>query len=52
MILTSEKIKEAIKSGEIVIDPFDENFLKPASYTFTLGNKYRKLKSTKFKDSR
>ena len=52
MIFTAEKIKEAIKSKEIIIDPFNESYLKSGSYTFTLGNKFRKLKPVEFIDSR
>ena len=36
-ILSASEIKKAVADGEIVIDPFDETNLKPASYTFTLG---------------
>ncbi|OGZ69224.1 MAG: hypothetical protein A3D44_00865 [Candidatus Staskawiczbacteria bacterium RIFCSPHIGHO2_02_FULL_42_22] len=52
MILTNEEIKEAIVNGEMAIDPFDEENLKPASYSFTLGNKFKKLKKVEFLDSR
>lgn len=52
MILNKEKIKEAVKSKEIIIDPFDDDLLKSASYTFLLGNKMRKLKPVEFIDSR
>jgi dCTP deaminase len=36
MILSDRSIKEKIKSGEIVIDPFSEEFLQPASYDLHL----------------
>jgi|SRR3989344_228348 len=52
MILKKEEIKKAVQSGEITIDPFDKNMLKAGSYTFTLGNKFRKLKSKEFIDLR
>ncbi|MEK7124571.1 MAG: hypothetical protein AAB877_02725 [Patescibacteria group bacterium] len=32
--------------GEITINPFDEKLLKAASYTFSLGKGFRKLRST------
>lgn len=52
MILSAEQIKESVKNSEIVISPFDENFLKKGSYTFTLGNKFKKLRPIEFVDSR
>jgi dCTP deaminase len=36
MILSDKTIKVKIKSGEIVIDPFSEEFLQPASYDLHL----------------
>jgi len=38
MILSDCDIKKAIKSGEIVMKPFDEKRLQPASYDILLGN--------------
>jgi len=32
MILTHDKILDAVRAGEIVIDPFDETALDAASY--------------------
>lgn len=52
MILTAEEIKKSVANGEIIIDPFDENYLKSGSYTFKLGNKIRKLKKVDFIDTR
>jgi deoxycytidine triphosphate deaminase len=52
MFLSAEKITEAVKKGEITISPFDEKMLKKGSYTFTLGNTFRKLKQVEFIDSR
>ncbi len=37
MILSDKTIKERIKSGEIIITPFSEEFLQPASYDLHLG---------------
>lgn len=51
MILSTEQIKELVANGEIIIKPFDEKNLKAASYSFTLGNKFRKLKIKDFLDS-
>lgn len=39
MILSDKTIKERIKTGEIVIEPFSEEFLQPASYDLHLDNK-------------
>jgi dCTP deaminase len=36
MILSDTTIKEKIKSGDIVIEPFSEEFLQPASYDLHL----------------
>ncbi len=36
MILSRKSIEEAIKQASIVIEPFDSENLKEASYTFTL----------------
>ncbi len=38
MILTSSKIKEEIKKGNIIIEPFEERFLNPNSYNLRLHN--------------
>jgi len=52
MLLSGEQIKRTVDSGEILITPFDESFLKGASYAFTLGGKLKKLKQTKYIDTR
>jgi len=36
MILSDRSIKEKLKSGEISIEPFDQEFLQPASYDLHL----------------
>ena len=36
MILTRDKIRDAVRKGEIKIDPFDERALDAASYDMTL----------------
>ena len=38
MILTGSKIAEEISTGDIFIDPFDENQINPNSYNYRLGN--------------
>lgn len=40
MILSDRTIKKKLKSGEIKIDPFDPDFLQPASYDVTLGSEF------------
>jgi deoxycytidine triphosphate deaminase len=52
MILSRDQIKKYIEAGEILISPFNEDLLKAASYTFTLGNKLKRLKAKEFIDSR
>jgi len=41
MILTRNKILDAVHSGKIVIDPFDESALDAASYDMTLFHQIR-----------
>ncbi len=43
MILTSKKILEEIKKGNIVIEPFDEKLLNPNSYNLRLHNELLEL---------
>ncbi len=43
MILTSQKIIEEIKKGNIVIEPFDEKLLNPNSYNLRLHNELLEL---------
>ncbi len=40
MFLSDVDIKKAVKSGEIVLEPFSESRLQPASYDILLGNKF------------
>lgn len=40
MILSDRTIKEKIKSGEIVIEPFSKEFLQPASYDLHLDENF------------
>jgi len=51
-MIPSSKIKELIASGDIAITPFNEKMLKLGSYSFTLGNKLKRLTSVPFIDSR
>lgn len=45
MILTGEKIKEEVKNGKIIIDPFDEAQINPNSYNFRLFNRIKIYKN-------
>lgn len=38
MFLSDKDIENAVRTGEITIDPFDKKRLQPASYDITLGN--------------
>lgn len=38
MILTGKEIKNRVKSGEIVLDPFFDELMNPNSYNYRLGN--------------
>jgi len=40
MILSDVDIKKAVQSGEIVLKPFDEKRLQPASYDILLGDTF------------
>jgi dCTP deaminase len=40
MFLSDVDIKKAVKSGEIVLEPFNTAQLQPASYDIRLGNKF------------
>jgi dCTP deaminase len=40
MFLSDIDIKKAVKSGEIVLEPFKVSQLQPASYDICLGNKF------------
>ncbi len=52
MFLSGKDIEQLVKNKEIIIEPFDAGYLKGASYTLTLGSKYRILKAKEFIDSR
>jgi len=43
MFLSSEKIKEAVRLGELIITPYSDVKVKPASYTFTLDKAIKDL---------
>jgi len=40
MYLSDNDIAQAVKDGEIVLKPFEEHRLQPASYDIRLGNKF------------
>ena len=45
MILTGEKIKQEVKKGKIIIDPFDEKQINPNSYNFKIADKIKIYKN-------
>ena len=45
MILTHNKIIDAVRSGVIKIEPFEENNIGAASIDFHLGNEFRRIVS-------
>lgn len=45
MVLADKSIKAKLKTGEIAIEPFNSEFLQPASYDLTLGNKFLQFKN-------
>jgi dCTP deaminase len=45
MILSDGEIKEKVAQGKIIIEPFDESCLQPASYDLHLGNQFKIYKS-------
>jgi dCTP deaminase len=44
MMLTGSQIREMVKCGEIIIDPYDETLIEPNSYGFRLGEKLMQYK--------
>lgn len=40
MFLSDIDIQKALKTGEIILEPFDKKRLQPASYDILLGNKF------------
>ena len=47
MILSDKSIKEAIVGGRIVIEPFDDSLIQPASVDLRLGKQIRVFRSTR-----
>ena len=50
MILSDSKILEALKNGDIVIDPFDRKRLNAHSYDVTLGNTFKMYAPPTYRD--
>lgn len=42
MFLTANDIRDAVGSGQVVIEPFEASLLKPASYVLRFSNKWRR----------
>jgi len=51
-MLSAQEIKRLVTSGELIISPFDEKLLKPASYTFSLGKGLKRPRSTGIIDAK
>ncbi len=47
MLLVDREIKDLVRRGELVIDPFDEELVGPASLDLRLGNRFRVFKPSK-----
>lgn len=50
MILSGEQIREYIRQGRIVIEPFDERLIGPSQIDLRLDSKFRVFKSTNLVD--
>lgn len=48
MVLSDRDIKEAIKSGDVKITPFDEKMIQPSSIDFHISNKFRVFENHKY----
>jgi len=49
-VLSGEQIREYIKIGKIVIEPFDEKLIGPSQVDLRLGSKFRIFKESKLVD--
>ena len=50
VVLSGEQIREHIRLGKIVIEPFDEKLIGPSQVDLRLGNKFRVFKETELVD--
>lgn len=50
MILSGEQIREYIRQGRILIEPFDERLIGPSQVDLRLGSKFRVFKATNVVD--
>jgi len=49
-VLSGEQIREYLRQGRIVIEPFDEKLIGPSQVDLRLGSKFRVFKQTKAVD--
>ncbi|MFQ6129307.1 MAG: dCTP deaminase, partial [Candidatus Hadarchaeaceae archaeon] len=49
-VLSGEQIREHIKVGKILIEPFDEKLIGPSQVDLCLGNKFRIFKENELVD--
>ncbi len=47
MLLSDRSIREAVEAGRIIIDPWDESLLQPASVDLRLGSKMRVFRNSR-----
>lgn len=50
VVLSGEQIREYIRMGKIVIEPFDEKLIGPSQVDLRLGNKFRIFKKNELVD--
>ena len=50
MILSGEQIREYIRQGRILVEPFDERLIGPSQVDLRLGSKFRVFKATNVVD--
>ncbi len=50
VVLSGEQIREHIRVGKIVIEPFDEKLIGPSQVDLCLGNKFRVFKENELVD--
>ncbi|MEM9652499.1 MAG: hypothetical protein AAGA65_10405 [Actinomycetota bacterium] len=51
MILSNVDIREAVDSGEIIVDPFDPDLIKRNSYLLRLGESFRRISGSSVFDT-
>jgi len=52
VVLSGEQIREYVKLGKIIIDPYDEKLVGPSQVDLRLGTKFRAFRGNKLVDPR